>query len=785
MSEITLTERRCKNCDFPLDGVINGATEGVVQCPACRKVWTIERTTDPEVKQFLRMGEHELDTCDFDKAYEAFKKASEYDKDESEAYFGMALAKHKIQYIKDVVNDCLQPICHEITDKKFTEDKLFEEALSHATSKQRKEYLKRGDEIDEVKEEFYSLEQQGIDYDCFICVKVTDDDSRARTKDYDVANDIYYDLKEKGYKPFFSERVLRNLTGSAYEAHILYALYKSECMLVVCSNEDYLQTPWVKNEYMRFNAMIAAGEDNKESDAITIVFNGKPIERLPGRQKKIQGIDFTRPDATERIVRFVDVHTPEAKKRKAEEARRKQEEAEAERRAREEQSKLIAEQMRQMQEERRQMQEERRQMQEQQRKLAEQKQSGTLGAGMTRQQLLAEMRQAEEEERLAQEEAKRKAEEDRKLKEEEERKCREEEERKWQEEEKRKWQEFLQECEVKGTTIVEYQGKGGDVVIPNRITSIGSEAFSNCTGLTSIEIPNSVESIGEGAFEGCTGLTSIEIPNSVESIGDWAFEGCTGLASITIPNSVESIGESAFAGCEGLKSIIVDPNNKTYRSENNCLIERETNKLIVACKTSVIPTSVTSISNGAFSGCTGLTSISIPNSVESIGYGAFRNCTGLKSIIVDPDNKTYRSENNCLIERETNKLIAGCKTSVIPNSVTRIGTCAFEGCTGLTSITIPNSVTSIGGWAFSGCAGLTSITIPNSVTSIGGNAFDGCTGLTSVTIPTSVTSIGGGAFKNCTGLTSVTILKRFADDMNKMLEKIFGEQCEKITFTLT
>ena len=95
----------------------------------------------------------------------------------------------------------------------------------------------------------------------------------------------------------------------------------------------------------------------------------------------------------------------------------------------------------------------------------------------------------------------------------------------------------------------------GDVTIPETITvdnvvynvtSIGDDAFSYCTGLTSITIPNSVTSIKNGAFSGCTGLTSITIPNSVTSIVEWAFSGCTGLTSITIPSSVTSIGEWAF-----------------------------------------------------------------------------------------------------------------------------------------------------------------------------------------------------------------------------------------------
>ena len=136
--------------------------------------------------------------------------------------------------------------------------------------------------------------------------------------------------------------------------------------------------------------------------------------------------------------------------------------------------------------------------------------------------------------------------------------------------------------------------------------------------------------------------------------------------------------------------------------------------------------SVTSIDISAFSGCSGLTSVTIPNSVTSIGGSAFNGCSGLTSV-------------------------------TIPNSVTSIGNSAFFGCSGLTSVTIPNSVTSIGGSAFNGCSGLTSVTIPNSVTSIGNSAFFGCSGLTSVTIPNSVTSIDLSAFNGCSGLKEVRI----------------------------
>ena len=151
--------------------------------------------------------------------------------------------------------------------------------------------------------------------------------------------------------------------------------------------------------------------------------------------------------------------------------------------------------------------------------------------------------------------------------------------------------------------------------------------------------------------------------------------------------------------------------------------------------------------------------MTIPNGVTSIGNNPFPGCSELVSIVVESGNTNYDSRDNCkaIIETASNTLIAGCQNTIIPNSVTTIGSSAFEGCSGLTSINIPSSVTTIGSSAFEGCSGLTSINIPSSVTTIGSSAFEGCSGLTSVTIPNSVTRIGDYAFFDCRGLTSVII----------------------------
>ena len=261
-----------------------------------------------------------------------------------------------------------------------------------------------------------------------------------------------------------------------------------------------------------------------------------------------------------------------------------------------------------------------------------------------------------------------------------------------------------------------------------------------------------VTSIGGDAFVDSR-LTSITVPNSVTSIGDFAFYDCASLTSITIPNSVTSIGVGALESCTSLTTIKVGAENVNYTDVNGVLFNKEKTDLLnyPAGKGGnyAIPDSVTSIEEGAFGGCTSLTSITIPDGVTSIGGAAFYECTSLTSITI-PDGVTS-------IGNDTFWSCTSLTSITIPDGVTSIGGNAFHGCTSLTNITIPESVTSIGERAFANCSSLTSITIPDNVTSIGESAFGLCTSLTSITIPDGVTSIGYGTFQFCTSLTSITI----------------------------
>ncbi len=752
---------KCKMCGGDLELLEDSS---VCECEYCGTKQTVPKVDDEKKLKLFERANRLRTACEFDKAAGVYETIiADFDQ-EAEAYWGLILCKFGIEYVDDPATGKKIPTCHRSSFESLMDDPNFEMVMECADPIARRVYRDEAKQIEELRKNIIEVSSREEPYDVFISYKELAEDGQ-RTLDSVIAQDIYTELTDKGYRVFFSRISLEDKLGVEYEPYIFAALNSAKVMLVVGTDYDYFNAVWVKNEWSRFLALMAKGEKK----VLIPVFKGIDAYDMPKEFNKLAAQDMGKVGAMQDLIRGVEKILG---KKQAEPA----------------QPQIVQQVVQGGANLEALLKRGFMSLEDAQWGKATELFDKVLNDDPENAQAYLGLAMAEAQKQTRSAYAAAYTAADSKL-----RGSRYAARARQFDAELEKWFADLDK-EGKRATIqanleeakrafpdcftvqdgVLKRKPGAEwtlpvAIIPEGVTCIGEEAFCNCKALTDIALPESVTSIGDYAFSGCEALTSITLPESVTSISDTAFIGCKGLANedgfilirstlcdyvgsggkVTIPESVTRIGDTAFYDCEALTDISIPESVISIgeRAFSGCkglanaegfVIIRNTLYCYAGSSGKVtVPEGVKNIS-GAFNGCKTLTGVTLPKSLTSIGCAAFSDCKALTSIMI-PEGITKIGEES----------FWGCEalTSItLPKSLTSIGCAAFSFCKALTSITIPEGVTGIGEKIFWSCEALTSITIPEGVTGIGDYAFAGCEALTSIMIPESVLSIGKGAF---------------------------------------
>ena len=517
---------KCKMCGGSLNITEDSS---VCECEYCGTRQTVPKAdSEKKLTLFGRAGKL-LRACEFDKAAGVFEAIVSDFPEEAEAYWGLILCKYGIEYVDDPATGRKIPTCHRSSFESLMDDPNFEMVMECADPIARRVYREEAKAIEELRKSIIEVSSKEEPYDVFISYKELAEDGQ-RTLDSVIAQDIYTELTEKGYRVFFSRISLESKLGVEYEPYIFAALNSAKVMLVVGTDYDYFNAVWVKNEWSRFQALIAKGEKK----VLIPVFKGIDAYDMPKEFNKLSAQDMGKVGAMQDLIRGVEKILGKTKAEVQPQIVQQVvqgggpnvqalldrgnialEDGEWDK------AKDFFDQALNMDA-----------------KngwaylglaMAEAKTrdraayaAAYTGLGST----LGNSRRAARARQFSQELELWFADLDEQLRQTE----KQEKERQEQEKERQEQERLARamiEFDVNQNILCAYNGLGGDVAVPQGVLGIGDRAFSGCKTVTSVSIPDGVTSIGEEAFCGCTALDRITIPLSVTEIGDKAFFGCT------------------------------------------------------------------------------------------------------------------------------------------------------------------------------------------------------------------------------------------------------------------
>ncbi len=338
--------------------------------------------------------------------------------------------------------------------------------------------------------------------------------------------------------------------------------------------------------------------------------------------------------------------------------------------------------------------------------------------------------------------------------------------------------EMMQGTAASSSPWYDYREQIKCILFPDDLTSIGNYAFCDCSRLTTLELPEGVIDIGVGAFDYCDKLTTLELPEGLRSIGGSAFRFCSGLTTLELPEGLVSIGDAAFCNCSGLTKLTVKSDFEDFGKLQCVFSECSSLKSVIFEEgvtriaaymfylghhaegmTVIFPSTLTSIGDYAFYGCSGLTTLELPEGVIDIGVGAFNKCHELTKVLYHGSRNNWRSISiGNLNDPLTKQAIIYPTTFKCGDNLTwnlhENGTLSFEGCGEMWTFGQPstaNALTWCAPWYLKSDE-IKRVEIPYAVSSIGSYAFLNCNQLESIIVPFSIT-IGTDAFSENTAVT--------------------------------